>query len=205
MAHMISPAAKWFLGVVALAVGVTGAFAQKKGTGSVTAAAEAEIKPPFNLAWHEPQERLEGKIKAAKLIISERRSIEGREALTVTGFKKPDPKDPKAPKPPELQRAVFYFVRKEMVEVELQYEQPGWEDAQYGTCLGEKRQMLERIYGTGQQIVRTSTPTPDGKATQTMVGYKWNRNNIAVELIYFSVNTEGDQQAFRTLSLHYKL
>lgn len=204
MAPMTSPAAKWLLGIAAFAAAATGAFAQKK-TGGVTAAGEAEIKPPFNLAWHEPIERLEGKIKAAKLIISERRSIEGRDALTVTGFKKPDPNDPKAPKPPELKRAVFYFVSKELVEVELQYEQDGWEDTQYGVCLGEKRQMLERIYGIGQQIVRTSTPTPDGKATQTMVGYKWNRNNVAVEIIYFSVNTTDEQQAFRTLSLHYKL
>ena len=75
----------------------------------------------------------------------------------------------------------------QLVEVELQYEQDGWDEEKYGACLSEKRQMLERLYGPGQQLVRSSTPTPDGKATQTLVGYKWNRNNTAVELIYFRV------------------
>jgi hypothetical protein len=92
----------------------------------------------------------------------------------------------------------------QLVEVELQYEQDGWDEDQYGTCLSEKRQMLERLYGQGQQLVRSSQPTPDGNATQTLVGYKWNRNNTAVELIYFRVAVNGGDQNFQTLSLHYK-
>lgn len=177
-----------------------------------------EISPPFSLVWHEPSERLEGKVTAARLTIVERRKIGSRWAVTVTGFKKPDPKDPKAPKPPELRRVVFYFVGGQsardkgveritggqLVEVELQYAQEGWIDEQYGVCLGEKRQMLERLYGPGQQLVRTTTTTPDGKASQTLVGYKWNKNNTAVELIYFNVSETSGTQQFHTLSLHYK-
>lgn len=171
--------------------------------------------------WHEPSERLEAKVLAAKLNILERRKVGGRWAVTVTGFKKPDPSDKNAPKPPELKRVVFYFLggqvardkdksAKEhltdgqLVEVELQYAQDGWDEERYGACLGEKRQMLEQLYGQGQQLVRTTTPTPDGKAQQTLVGYKWNKNNTAVELIYFNVSDNEGKQQFHTLSLHYK-
>lgn len=168
-------------------------------------AQESEIKPPFNLMWNESAERLEAKIKAAKLEIIERRVVEGRDALTVTGFRKPDPKDPKAPKPPELKRVIFYSSEQQLVEVELQYEQDGWTEEDYGKCLGEKRRLLERLYGASQQLVRNTAPTPDGQATQTLVGYKWNKNNVAVEIIYFAAAAREPLQTYRTLSLHYKL
>ena len=204
------------------------AFAQK---GAKTTAApapaptaqEQEIRPPFSLMWHEPSERVEGKVEAAKLSVSGRRKIENRWVITAVGFKKPSPGDPNAPKAPELRRVLFHFhggsVAKEkradgktrellsggqLVEVELQYEQDGWDEEKYGECLGDKRRTLERLYGQGQQLVRNSQPTPDGNATQTIVGYKWNRNNTAVELIYFNVNANGGDQKFHTLSLHYK-
>jgi hypothetical protein len=188
-----------------------------------TAAQDPEIHPPFALMWHEPSERLEAKVEGAKLVISERRKIDRRWVVVAHGFRKPDANDPKAPKPPELRRVLFHFeggnISKEkladgkvrevlaggqLVEVELQYEQDGWDEDKYGTCLSEKRQMLERLYGQGQQLVRSSQPTPDGNATQTLVGYKWNRNNTAVELLYFRVAVNEGEQAFHTLSLHYK-
>jgi hypothetical protein len=199
--------------------------AQKtKPTGpSVPSSSGNEIAPPFSLIWHEPSERVEGKVAAAKLNVVERRKIGDRLAVTVNGFKKPNASDPAAPKPPELRRVVFYFVGGQvgrdknregkvveriaggqLVEVELQYSQDGWDEERYGACLGEKRQMLERLYGDGQQLVRTTTPTPDGNASQTLVGYKWNKNNTAVELIYFHVSDKAGEQQFHTLSLHYK-
>ena len=187
------------------------------------ASQEREIHPPFSLMWHEPSERLEIKIEAAKLAITERRKLDRQWIVTVGGFKKPNPADAAAPKPPELRRVLFHFesgaiskdkgangkVREmltggQLVEVELQYEQDGWDEEKYGACLSEKRQMLERLYGPGQQLVRSSMPTPDGRATQTLVGYKWNRNNTAVELIYFHVAVDDGAQTFHTLSLHYK-
>ena len=68
-----------------------------------------EIYPPFSLMWHEPSERLEAKVDAAKLTITGRKKIEGRWVLTAEGFKKPNPADPSAPKPPELRRVLFHF------------------------------------------------------------------------------------------------
>lgn len=210
---------------VALMFSAPSAFAQKKSTPAPLPPPSNgnEIMPPFSLVWHEPSERLEGKVEAAKLVAEERRKVGNRWAIIVSGFKKPNPSDPNAPKPPELRRVMFYFVGGEivrdkgkdgklkerlangqLVEVELQYEQEGWGEDQYGVCLGEKRQMLERLYGQGQQLVRSTTPTADGQASQTLVGYKWNKNNTAVELIYFHVVANSSPQRFHTLSLHYK-
>ena len=207
-------------------LGAAPAFAQKKAATPAPLPPPSngnEIMPPFSLVWHEPSERLEGKVEAAKLVVEERRKVGNRWAITVSGFKKPNASDPNAPKPPELRRVMFYFVggdisrdkakdgksrerlaAGQLVEVELQYEQEGWGEDQYGVCLGEKRQMLERLYGQGQQLVRSTSPTADGQASQTLVGYKWNKNNTAVELIYFNVSANSKPQQFHTLSLHYK-
>lgn len=193
-------------------------FAQKNAASLPPASNGNEIMPPFSLMWHEPSERLESKVEAAKLTVVDRRKVGSRWSITVTGFKKPNAADANAPKPPELKRVMFYFAggtlgkekgkdrlsEGQLVEVELQYEQDGWTEDKYATCLSEKRQMLERLYGQGQQLVRTTTPTPDGNASQTLVGYKWNKNNTAVELIYFHVIANSSPQRFHTLSLHYK-
>lgn len=185
---------------------------------------DKEIRPPFGLDWKEDSKRVELKIAAAKLAIKERRKIDGRCAIVVGGFKKPDINDVKAPKPPALEQVVFYFtggkISKDrgadgkvterisggtLAEVELQYLQEGWQEADYNICLGEKRQLLERTYGAGQQMVRETNELPDGKGTSTIVGYKWNKNNTAVELVYFTAEAKEEKHTFHTLSLHYKV
>ena len=37
---------------------------------------------------------------------------------------------------------------------------------------------------------------------QTVVGYKWNKNNTVIELFYYSAQKES--KVFRTLSVHYR-
>ena len=211
-----------------LACSLTTAAAQKPKAGAALApgamVTDKEIPPPFGLQWSEDSKRVELKITAAKLSIKERRKIDGRWALVVTGFKKPDAKDINAPKPPALQKVIFYFgggkVLRErgaegksseriadgvLVEVELQYQEEGWHEPDYNICLGDKRQLLERTYGNGQQIVRETNELPEGKGTATMVGYKWNKNNTAVELIYFTAEAKDEKHIFHSLSLHYKV
>jgi len=180
----------------------------------------AEIAPPFSLSWHEPSERVEGKVEARKLNIVDRRKINGRWALTVTGFRKPNGKDVF---PPTIQRVVFIFTQGQLgktkgsdgtmqeriaggqlVGVEIQYEEDGWDEEKYAGRISETRRMFERTYGPGQQIIRDTSPVPDGKATRTIVGYKWNKNNTSVELIYFNAATKTGDRVFHTLSLHYK-
>ena len=45
--------------------------------------------------------------------------------------------------------------------------------------------------------------TPQGDVTQSLVGYEWNKNNAAIQIIYFAA--ENSAHAYRTVSLHYKL
>jgi len=148
-----------------------------------------EIKPPFNLRWGETAERLEKLLKGAKATIVQRRKIEGREAWDVEGLMQSG-----------LKRTVFYFVSGELVEVELQYQKPDWDETKYDGFMGDVRRRLEQRYGQGQLISRKKEP--DGDIMQTIVGWKWNQNNTAIELIYFAA--QSPSQVFRTLSVHYK-
>ena len=148
-----------------------------------------EIKPPFNLRWGETAERLERLLKGAKATIVARRSVEGREAWDVEGLVQAG-----------LKRTVFYFVGGELVEVELQYQKPDWDETKYDGFMGDVRRRLEQRYGQGQLISRKKEP--EGDIMQTLVGWKWNQNNTAIELIYFAA--QSPSQVFRTMSVHYK-
>jgi hypothetical protein len=155
-----------------------------------TARAE-EINPPFGLRWGETAERMLRLLQGAKATVVERRMVEGREAWDVEGLIQPG-----------LKRTVFYFLKNELVEVELQYQKEGWTDSQYDGFLGDVRKRLEQKYGEGQLMAKRTEQEPTTNVTQKLVGYKWNQNNAAIELIYFAATKEG--QAFRTLSVHYK-
>lgn len=148
-----------------------------------------EIKPPFNLRWGETADRLERLLKGAKATIIARRTVEGREAWDVEGLVQSG-----------LKRTVFYFSAGELVEVELQYQKDDWDEAKYDGFMGDVRRRLEQRYGQGQLVARKKEP--NGDVMQTLVGWKWNQNNTAIELVYFSA--QSPSQVFRTLSVHYK-
>lgn len=149
-----------------------------------------EIKPPFGLSWGETADRMERLLTGAKARIVDRRVLdEDREAWDVEGLVQTG-----------LRKTVFYFKRRELVGVELQYQKEDWNQAKYDEFMTQVRRRIEQRYGTGQQIVRKSEP--EGVVTQTLVGYKWNLNNTALELFYFSA--QDSKHIFRTLSVHYK-
>ena len=148
-----------------------------------------DIKPPFNLRWGETAERLERLLKGAKATIIARRTVAGREAWDVEGLVQAGWK-----------RTVFYFVGGELVEVELQYQKDDWDESKYDGFMGDVRRRLEQRYGQGQLMARKKEPS--GDVMQTLVGWKWNQNNTAIELVYFSA--QSPSQVFRTLSVHYK-
>ena len=148
-----------------------------------------EIKPPFNLRWGETSERMEKLLKGAKATIVTRRKVAGREAWDVEGLIQAG-----------LKRTVFYFVSGELVEVELQYQKEDWDEAKYDGFMGDVRRRLEQRYGQGQLISRKKEP--EGDVMQTLVGWKWNQNNTAIELVYFAAQSPA--QVFRKLSVHYK-
>jgi len=156
-----------------------------------TASAADEIKPPFGLTWGESSVRLEKLLEGAKAKIVERKEVAGRESWTVEGLIQQG-----------LRRTVFYFKTGQLVEVELQYQSEEWDTRRYDEFMTSVRRRIEQKYGTGQLIARDQTP--DGAVTATFVGYKWNQNNTAIELIYFSAEDAVKAQIYRTVSVHYK-
>ncbi len=150
-----------------------------------------DINPPFGLRWGETTDRMERLLKGAKATITDRRQVEGREAWDVEGLLQAG-----------LRRTVFYFQRGELVEVELQYQKEDWDESKYDGFMGDVRRRIEQKYGEGQLIARKNETEASTDLTQKIIGYKWNQNNTAIELIYFSATKA--QNVFRTLSVHYK-
>ena len=148
-----------------------------------------QIKPPFNLEWGESSDRLDRLLKGAKAQVIEKREVEGREAWTVEGLLQAG-----------LKRTVFYFRDGQLVEVELQYQSNDWDSAKYDDFMAQVRRRIEQRFGNGQLIARTKAP--EGKVMQTVVGYKWNLNNTAIQLFYYSAETSTE--SYRTVSVHYK-
>ncbi len=150
-----------------------------------------EILPPFGLRWGETAERMSRLLVGAKATIVDRRFVDGKEAWDVEGLLQQG-----------LRRTVFYFHRGELVEVELQYQTEGWDDARYDGFMADVRKKIEAMYGVGLLVAKRTEPAPEPSVTQKLVGYKWNQNNTAIELIYFAAS--DPKQAWRTLSVHYK-
>jgi hypothetical protein len=148
-----------------------------------------QINPPFGLEWGESSDRLERLLEGAKADIVDRHEVGGREAWTVEGLIQQG-----------LRRTVFYFRDSQLVEVELQYQSPDWDVAKYDDFMAQVRRRIEQKFGAGQLIARTREPI--GDVMQTLVGYKWNENNTAIQLFYFSAETAT--QSYRTVSVHYK-
>jgi hypothetical protein len=150
-----------------------------------------DINPPFGLHWGESSERLERLLSGAKATIVDRHLIDGLEAWDVEGLLQTG-----------LKRTVFYFHRGELVEVELQYMQDGWDDNRYTTLMNDVKKRLEQKYGEGQLVARRTDRPPETDITEKLIGYKWNQNNTAIELVYFAA--ANTTQSYRTLSVHYK-
>ncbi len=157
----------------------------------VSAIPGEEIKPPFGLSWGETQARLEALLKGAKAQIVERRKQEdGRTVWSVDGLVSAN-----------LKRTMFYFKADQLVEVELQYQNPDWDSSKYDDFMASVRRQLEQKYGVGQLVARSKAP--EGEVMQTLVGYKWNRNNAAVQLFYFAA--EKGAEIYRAVSVHYRM
>lgn len=149
-----------------------------------------EIRPPYKLVWGETAERLEQMLKNAKArIVARRPAHDDLEAWDVEGLVQVG-----------LKRTVFYFRGNELVEVELQYQRDDWDQRKYDEFMGQVRQAIQRRYGEGDLIARKTEPKDD--VVETIVGYKWNQNNAAIELFYYSA--QNAENVFRTISVHYK-
>ena len=69
--------------------------------------------------------------------------------------------------------------------------------------MAQVRRRIEQKFGAGQLIARTREPATDNsQIMQTVVGYKWDENNTAIQLFYYSAET--GTMSYRTVSVHYK-
>jgi hypothetical protein len=149
-----------------------------------------EIKPPFGLVWGETAARLERLLQNAKAEIKDKRPVQGGliawdvDGLVQTGLK----------------RTIFYLRGDELAEVELIYSRDDWDQRKYDEFMGQVRQAIQRRYGDGTLIARKTEPVE--QVIQTVVGYKWNQNNAAIELYYYSA--QSNPHIFRSISVHYK-
>jgi hypothetical protein len=155
-----------------------------------TAQVPQQINPPFGLEWGESSDRLEKLLKGAKASIVDKHQVEGRDAWTVEGLIQTG-----------LKRTVFYFRDSQLVEVELQYQSADWDVTKYDDFMSQVRRRIEQKFGAGQLIARTREPAGNN-IMQTVVGYKWDENNTAIQLFYYSA--ENATQSYRTVSVHYK-
>lgn len=150
-----------------------------------------EIKPPFALTWGESSDTLEKLLKGAKATIVLRKRLDANIDLWEVNGLVPQS---------GVKRTIFRFRRGELIEVELEYQKDDWDEKKYDDYMNELRRVIDRRYGPGQQIVRRTEQ--EGDATETLTGYKWNKNNTAIELFYFQALDSS--HSYRMLSVHYK-
>jgi hypothetical protein len=155
-----------------------------------SAQAVEDIRPPFGLVWGETAARLERLLKNAKAEIKDKRPVQGGLiAWDVDGLVQAG-----------LKRTIFYFRADELTEVELIYSRDDWDQRKYDEFMGQVRQAIQRRYGDGMLIARKTEPVE--QVVQTIVGYKWNQNNAAIELFYYCA--QNGSNIFRAISVHYK-
>ena len=151
-------------------------------------AAEAEVQPPFGLAWDEPALALEESLMGGSGRIVERKKTRGGESWYVEGL-------PQA----ALQRAVFHLHANRLGGVELQYGKDDWTPETYDAFMQSVKTRLEAKHGPGVLIARKQE-TERG-LLQTLLGYRWEQPSGSIELVYFAAQNPAN--LFRSVSLHY--
>jgi hypothetical protein len=149
-----------------------------------------QIGPPFGLHWAEGQKQIATVLDHAGARIVDKEDSQGRDAWTVEGLIQP-----------ALKRTILYFGKeKTLVEVELQYQDPGWDLVAYEEFLNSARQRLEDLYGPPTVLARDRKP--EGDIMQTIVGYQWQQQGSSIQLFFFSAERNND--VYRSVSVHYR-
>jgi hypothetical protein len=170
----------WVLWLMAGLLGLTDAEPAQSG----------QVSPPFGFHWAEGQKKIARAIDRAGAHIVDKSTVEGREAWTIEGLVQP-----------ALQRVIVYFTgEKGLVEVELQYQNAGWDLVAYEEFLNSARQRLEAVYGPATVLAKDKKP--EGDVMQTVVGYQWQQSSGSVQLFFFSAERNSD--IYRSVSLHYR-
>jgi hypothetical protein len=149
-----------------------------------------QVSPPFGFHWAEGPKQIVKAIARAGARIVDKSMVEGRETWTIEGLIQP-----------ALQRTIVYFGDdKDLVEVELQYQQADWDLVAYEEFLNNARQRLEDRYGPATVLAKDKKP--EGDVMQTIVGYEWKKPSGRIQLFFFSAERNND--IYRSVSLHYR-
>jgi len=159
-----------------------------------------EIKVPYALSWGDSADKVREMIHAIKgkeMGCSER--APGRSQFEATGLAVGDTL---------LQKSVFVFRDGMLIEVELQYADPSWDEEKTLDFFDRTRRRVDERYGPGILLVNKvrehpSDPSTPKEMTYTLIAYQWGQATIALELTFYSVSE--NERSFRLVSLHYKL
>lgn len=158
-------------------------------TAGFSSAQAAQMKVPFNFQWGESQARVERSLEGIKARIVDRQTNGSRTNLVVEGIPQK-----------QLRRTVFHFRDDMLEEIELQFGDSSWDTIQYERSFDEVRRNVDSKYGMGRLLTRTRTREQD--VMQTLSGYQWTQNSMALRLFLFVA--EKDAETHRVLSLHYR-
>jgi hypothetical protein len=148
------------------------------------------VDPPFGFYWAAGQKETEKVIDRNGARIVRKAIVQGRETWTIEGLIQP-----------ALQRTIVYFgAKKELVEVELQYQHPNWDLVAYEKFLDGALRWLESKYGA-PIVLAKEKKTHEG-VTQTIVGYEWRNVSGSIQLFFFSA--ERNSRVYRSVSLNYR-
>ncbi len=169
------------------------------GTIPAEAAAFREIKVPYGLSWGDGVDKVRDMLRAFKgkeTGISDK--APGRTVLEAEDL---------GIGQPLMKKTLFMFKEGSLVEIEQQFNDPGWDGEKAADYFGEIRRRVDERYGPGTKMVEKLKEKPaDNNApsdmTFTLIVYRWSQPTVALELNLTSV--EGSTRAFRLVSLHYK-
>jgi hypothetical protein len=147
------------------------------------------VDPPFGFYWSAGQKETEKVIGRNGARVVGKAIVQGRETWTIEGLSQP-----------ALQRTILYFgTKKDLLEVELQYQHPNWDLVAYEEFLNGALSRLKSRYGS-PIVLAKDQKTQEG-VKETLVGYEWRNPSGSIQLFFFSA--EHNSHVYRSVSLHY--
>jgi hypothetical protein len=157
------------------------------------------IKVPYGLAWGDGVDKVRGMLGAVKAReVSFAEKAPGKFVLEAEGLALADPL---------LKKSLFVFRDGLLVEVELQYADPGWDAVRAVDFFDRTRRRVDDRYGAGTLLVnQVKVAPPDPGAPRdmdyTLIIYRWNQPACSLELSFYAI--EEKERSLRIVSLHYK-
>ena len=159
-----------------------------------------EIKVPYAMNWGDSVDKVREMIHAVKATetgFTEKAT--GKVTLEAKGLAVGDTL---------LQKSIFVFRDGMLIEVELQYADPAWDEEKTLDFFDRTRRRVDERYGPGTLLVNKVKEHPADSSvpkemTYTLIAYQWSQATISLELTFYSV--AENERSFRLVSLHYKM